>query len=556
MESGVIDLSYIGKDTFSKNISQLKNDKKLLKILSQNIQSFINSIDDNKVSLKKIIKELGKFSPMDHPFGFLKKLQIILNIQYLYFNNFLDKGKKTLEHLKENVDSYFKIISEFLSNIQELSENIKVKSDFLLKQNELILTNFQDIENLIIEDYFKVAYNIKIENNKNLKAKKNKDQLIYECHQNEKAFIKLYKDIENMINDYETKFNKNTNELKNGMIGLCKNMTNDVLTTVEQIKDGLNDLILLAEKEIQNLQNSDFNNSEFDTALSKYLKFQINEKDLKDLIKVDKYKLNIIKNNNKKLSNSNLEVTPTDIYNIVELIYSYSFETIDKTEYNSGVEKNKLSIIELTGKLLGRDFYRKTKAKIEIFPEEEIINFIDFLFSKEDYLIQFLTCLNNFRADGNLEFSEEQFNIIKQIFLKASDYLLESNNEKIYYHLIIMSQTFYKMENGKKHFLLFEIKDKKFFLNVEFWIQFIEKAINDELIKLENTLKSSNISEDKKRTKKDEIVLNKLISFIPSLNNFNLGKDSVNSILLPILNKYNINEEKRQYLFSLIDSLK
>ena len=112
------------------------------------------------------------------------------------------------------------------------------------------------------------------------------------------------------------------------------------------------------------------------------------------------------------------------------------------------------------------------------------------------------------------------------------------------------------MENGKKHFLLFEIKDKKFFLNVEFWIKFIEKTINDELIKLENSLKSSNISEDKKRAKKDEIILNKLISFIPSLNNFNLGNDSVNSILLPIINKFNINEEKKQYVFSFIDSLK
>jgi hypothetical protein len=39
----------------SKNISQLKNDKKLLKIFSQNIQSFINTIDDNKKTLKKII---------------------------------------------------------------------------------------------------------------------------------------------------------------------------------------------------------------------------------------------------------------------------------------------------------------------------------------------------------------------------------------------------------------------------------------------------------------------------------------------------------------------
>ena len=73
MEKDGIDLSYIGKDTFNKNILQLKNDKKLLKLLSQNIQSFIDSIDENRKSLKKIIKELAKNSPMDHPFCFLRK---------------------------------------------------------------------------------------------------------------------------------------------------------------------------------------------------------------------------------------------------------------------------------------------------------------------------------------------------------------------------------------------------------------------------------------------------------------------------------------------------
>ena len=48
-----------------------------------------------------------------------------------------------MEHLKENIDSNLKSISEFLTNIQESSENIKIKSDFLMKQNELILIIMQ-----------------------------------------------------------------------------------------------------------------------------------------------------------------------------------------------------------------------------------------------------------------------------------------------------------------------------------------------------------------------------------------------------------------------------
>ena len=553
MEKDGIDLSYIGKDTFNKNILQLKNDKKLLKLLSQNIQSFIDSIDENRKSLKKIIKELAKNSPMDHPFCFLRKFRIILNIQYSYLNNFLEKSQKKIEHLKENVDNNLKTISEFLTNIQEISGNVKVKSEFLKKQNELILTNFQEIENLITGDYFKVAYKINMDNTNTVKTKMNKEQLIFECHQNENAFIKFSKDIENLINEYKSKYNKNMKEIKEGMIELYKISNNDILTTVEVIKNELNDLKLVAENEIQNLQNSDFNNSELDTTFSNYLKYQINDDEFKNLIKRNKYKINIIKSKNIKLPNSKVEITPTDIYNLVELIYSYRFEMIDKTEYNSGIEKNKLFIIEKTGKLLGHDFYKKAKIKIEIFPEKEVNNFINFLFSKEDYIIQFLSCLNNFRAEGNLKLSEEQFNIIQEILSKASDYLLEHNNEKIYYFLIIVSQTFFKMVDGKKYFLQSELKQKKFFLNVKFWIEFIEKMINEELIKFEEIAKNNNISEDKKRSKIDDIIFSKLLSVVPSLNNFDLGKASINYILLPIINKYNINEEKQKSLFSMID---
>lgn len=552
MENGVIDLFYIGKDTFSKNISQLKNDKKLLKIFSQNIQSFINTIDDNKKTLKKIIKEMEKYSPMDHPFCFLKKFQIILNMQYLYFNKLFEKSQKIMEHLKENIDSNLKSISEFLTNIQESSENIKIKSDFLMKQNELILINFQDTENSIIENYFTLAYNINFNNNG--KTKVDKDKLIYECHQIENAFIKLSADINNMINEYKEKFNKTTKEIKNGMIELCKSTNNDIINTVKVMKDEHNDLMIMAGNEIQNLENSDFNNSEFDQAISKYLKYQINEDDVKNLVKANKYKINIINKDKVKLPNPKIEISPTDVYNIVELLYSYRFEMIDKTEYNSGVEKNKLNIIEKSEKLLGYDFYKKKKIDIKIFEEKEIDNFINFLFSKEDYILQFLFCLNNFRANGNLEFSEEQFNICKKIFSKTADYLLEHNNEKIYYLLIITSQTFYKMDNGKKYFLQNEIKDKKFFLNAQFWTKFIEKTINEELMKLEEVLKKNNLSEDKKKSKINDIIFSQLISLVPSLNNFNLKKEDINSILIPIINKYNICEEKKKNIYSLIDT--
>ena len=116
---------------------QLKNDKKLLKLYSQNIQLLINSINDNRNSLKKAMKEMDKYSPMDHPFCFLKKFQIIINAYHSYFKIFWGKSQKILEHLNNEVDSNLSMISTFLSNNQLIIENIKLKSEFISKQNEI-----------------------------------------------------------------------------------------------------------------------------------------------------------------------------------------------------------------------------------------------------------------------------------------------------------------------------------------------------------------------------------------------------------------------------------
>ena len=544
MENGGIDLFSIGKETFSKNIVQLKNDKKLLKLLSQNIQLFIKSIEDNKNFLKKISNEINKYSPIDRTFCFTKKFQIILNIHYSYFNNFFEKSQKPLEQLNEHINSNLKNISEFLTDIHDISENIKLKSNFFDNQNGLLLNLFQDVENSIIEDYFKI------------KSKNSKEQLIYECRKSENDFILLSRDINNMINEYKSKYNSKMKQLKNEMLELNKNINIDILNIVQIAKNELNDSMVLLDNEIQSLKNYDLNNMEYNDNFKKYLIYQLKEDELKDLLKPNKYKISIINKDKIKLQNSNLDVNSLDIYNIVDIFYSYHFEMIDKTVYNSAIEKNKLNVVENIGKLLGYDFNKKKKKKIEKFSEKEINTFINFLFTKEDYIIKFLTCLNNYRANGNLEFSEDQYNIFKIIFSKASDYLLKNKNEKIYYFLIILSQTFYKIIEGKKYYLVNEIKEKEFFLQINFWIEFIEKMIKEELMKLDHLLNDNNITEEKKNSRKNDIIVSKLFSIVPSLNYFNLEKNSINSILLPIINKYNLSEEKKQILFSMLNAFK
>ena len=549
MKNEVIDLSYIGKDTFNFNISQLKNDKKLLKLYFQNIQLFMNAIEDHNKLLKKIIMEIDKYSPMDHIFNYMKKFEIIIKLHFSYFNNFLEKSRNIIEHLKTSIDSNISIISQFLTDIQETSENIKLKSDFFNKQNQFILTSFSQLENSVIEDYYKI----------DKKNNSNTEQLINDCHKYENDFSVLSNGINSMINGYKDKYNLNMQKIKTNMIELSEKAKTDIINIIEIFKNEFNNISISSNEEIQNLQNFDINNKELEPKLSKYLNYHIEEDELKDLLHPTKYKINLIDMVNKgnhKIKGTNIQPTKQDLYNIVELFYSYDFNMIDKTQYDMNIEKNKIEIIKKTEKLLGMDLIKNIKTDIEIFPEDEMNNFIDFLFSKEDYLLEFLLCLNFFRTLGNLEFSEEQFNIIKIVFCRASDYLSEHKNKNLYYHLIILSQTYYKLNNGKKYFLQEEIKNKEFFLNNEFWIEFIEEMINKELIKFENQMQNSTKSEEEKSKRKEEVISAYILSLFPSFNNFNLKKESIDSILLAIVDKYNLTEEKREYLFKLFADLK
>ena len=556
------------EDIFSSYTKQLKIDKKLLKFYSQNIQAFINLNTEHKKSLLKLIDDIDKYSFKEHQiFIFLKDFQIIINLQYNYIKDILDKNEKIFENLKKSIDANILMIKQFLSNMENIEENMKIKSEFIHGQNNFIFNSFQEIENEILEDYFKNKYNIKLkkvkDKNKNKESKTHKEKLIDECNTIEKDFSFLSNEISNLIKKYIQKFNSEILEIKSKMIDFYKSTKNNLINIIKNIKEVHNNSIITEEKNIQSLENNNIKNKEFKSEFEDYLNLAITEKDLSYLLEIKKYKIQIIDKNEIRLNKlfnfkenkdiPSIIINCKDIYNIVEEIYKYNFKLIDKTNYVLDIEKIKIDIIEQIGKLFGYDFFSFTKTKIEIFSEEELNNFINIIFSNEEYVILFLSYLNNYRTKGRFKIIEEQFNILKVILSKISDYLLDHNNSNIYTSVIILSQTFYMIINGKNYYLQNEIKHKKFFIQKEFWKNFLENKINDEINIFEQETSHMNLKEETKKLKIEEIILAKLISLIPSFTGFDLSKESINDILLFLIDKFNIDEEKRKKIFSFVD---
>ena len=155
-----IDIFDIGKNTFNLCYSQLNDDKKILKVYSQDIDSLLNLIEEDKNALTNIYRDIGKYSSIDKPFCFLKKFEILLNIQCNYYNFFLEKSQKLFENLKKLIDSNFKLISNFLSNTHKIGESIRNKSINYFEKNYKVIDSLKEVENALVDDYIKSKYKI------------------------------------------------------------------------------------------------------------------------------------------------------------------------------------------------------------------------------------------------------------------------------------------------------------------------------------------------------------------------------------------------------------
>ena len=61
-------------------------------------------------------------------------------------------------------------------------------------------------------------------------------------------------------------------------------------------------------------------------------------------------------------------------------------------------------------------------------------------------------------------------------------------------------------------------------------------------------MQKSTLSEEAQSKRKEEVISAHILSLIPSFNNFNLKKESTDSILQTIADKYNLTKEKKEYL--------
>jgi hypothetical protein len=258
-----------------------------------------------------------------------------------------------------------------------------------------------------------------------------------------------------------------------------------------------------------------------------------------------------LENTEELFNDGELILSEEDVFNIVTTLYSYDFKMLNKSEYDLKIEETKLKVSKLTEKLLTFDGENNINEKIT---DQEVNNLYDLL-NDSDTFLKFFIMLNNYRSTGRCQATERAFNIIMNIFSKAQDYLINNREIVLEGLIIILSQTFFLIKDGQKIYLQKVIKEHKLFKNGNFWKNYLDDIIEQELDKnIKDQLNSNTIiiKEDQQR-KLNEIFLSKIIPLANYMNDFDLPEDIIMSIINDIFERYHINDEGKSAILSLLE---
>ena len=570
----IIDSDYMINYTDESDNSKKKDDFE---------KNFINPIEKSTDRIQNFFGSLVKYLT-----DFIKNLEIQTN----GIEQYITITKNEVETIKKDYEKQQDIFKLKFEEYKDI--NSKLKSNYYEGEKKLIQFCYdRRLDGVAYDNNLKVSFDNLVDEQNNLIE-------IYNSLGNyEKIFLDCTKEKLGLIQDYSSSlFLKYDNLSK-----IIHNMFNTSL---------LSPMNKLREEILKSIEDDDLDNK-FKNNIGSILANQINnisEKNVK--LELDKYNITILlnrnvkiernleengtnstkpkkektTNDNKNINNNpnivNILLTDKEIFFIVKNMYS-EYKYINQSKYELKLEEKKLELREIFEKIINCPSTKeKEKEKDEKKEEkkEEINNIeenkqitkeaFDELCAKMSddlYRKGLLIIINNYRAKGKLELSDNAFNYVIQIFSEACKNIV-SSEEKIKENgkfvkdyvcsrlIIILSQTFYTMKNDEKFYICDELKKEKIFHTPEFWQELISNMISDESkMVLENQKKLyPNVNDKKIKKVKDDIYFAQTIPFVGNMKDFGLEMEKIKKIISKIIKEFNMPEETSKKIEEYIDS--
>ena len=186
---------------------------------------------------------------------------------------------------------------------------------------------------------------------------------------------------------------------------------------------------------------------------------------------------------------------------------------------------------------------------------EEDKNNLKKLLNKHHNRVIFLHKLNDYRTNSLFELKEKEYQILVELF---SFVINISKIEKDYHCVemaIILSKTYYKLENDKKIYIQNLIKNNDYFKTKDFWEELLIYSISKEIIRSKKRDEDNTIgTEDILNEKNANIVFSQLLSLIDNMFDFDVDGEMIKQIIDPRIEYYKVNDKLKKTIYDVIET--
>ena len=574
-----------------------KQNKKLKHTKAINYKKYINNnlmnIAEYNKTMEIIIKELGKNMEVHE---FEEKIFDIFEDIKSATNEYCDKinqiSKQLNSHQEKNIGIIQKIISKILKKSSEVMDNaIKV-----FEENKRIpINNLYEDFNLKL-DSFNKEYSQKIETMDSIRKNYREEVAQYEAYLINKELGLL----ESINNENNKKKKKDKNILIDNHLKVFEQQE-IYLAIKEDIQNKLKEIF----KYINDGRKSIFSSLKQNIELF-ISSINICANELKNMIsRVDEFYLKNPINGNEDLINEDNfinKIVKDDLYAFKFLLISKNTGIEENSEEQKSKKKKKdkkdyLNVDSLLDKLDDENNMRllkeldanqikcngdnnqkvtllKNKKKIEKYlniiidePDKLNVNYKNELNSllekNQDNQISFMQFLNNYRAKGSFELNKKTLIILCDFFISIVEKAVTNNDFKIIQFALILSLTYYHLKEAKsigrniqinnkineerKIYMTNYLKKSKPFHSKEFWLNYLQALIHDEIDKLLKR-KEKTISDKQKAV----AVYSSSFTLIKNMVDYDLDFDFINQVLEEVCIQNKFKDEEKQEIANFL----
>ena len=247
-----------------------------------------------------------------------------------------------------------------------------------------------------------------------------------------------------------------------------------------------------------------------------------------------------------------------DLLGLAKKFY-HNFKMVRKTKYDIQSEEEKIKVKNYTDILILMKKYKNSKKKAnEKLTLEEKNKLLELVKKKENREI-FLSRLNKIRSYGNFEYPKKVFDEILSVFQIILDEIEVDQDPFSFQFCLILSQTFYFLENGQKQYFCKFLNSHNVFHNPEMWEKLTDYMIKEKTDKyndIEYQVQNKKYSDDenKKKDKINQIIFAQLISVSNNMCDFNFDVDMAEKIMMEYIKRYELEETYTQMIMDIIDN--